>query len=162
MAKVIRMELSNQSIGDAIRELRRYNAWIAQKEFELRKRLAELGADVAEVRFAGATYDGTNDVTVRIDTTGPVAVIYAEGQAVAFIEFGAGAKFGYGHPMAGQLGVGPGTYPDGKGHWDNSNGWYYEHGQKSYGNAPAQAMYSAVQEITENVTRIAREVFSHA
>lgn len=155
----IRIQLTNESIGEAIKEVRKYQKWVAIKEAELRSRLATLGATVASIQFARAIYNGSNDVTVRVDDTGSVAVIYAEGSAVAFIEFGAGATYGYGHPQAGQFGVGPGTYPDGKGHWDDPKGWWYGSGQHSYGNPPAQAMYRAVQEITENVTRIAREVF---
>lgn len=156
----IKIELTNKSITNAIKEVRKYQAWVKAKETELRSRLAMMGATVASIQFARAIYNGSNDVTVRVDDTGSVAVIYAEGEAVAFIEFGAGATYGYGHPMAGQFGVGPGTYPDGKGHWDNPRGWWYGSGQHSYGNPPAMAMYQAVQEITENVTKIAKEVFA--
>ena len=127
--------------------------------------LAEHGKNVASVKFATAKYDGTNDVSVRVDSTGSVAVIYAEGEAVAFIEFGSGAKEGYGHPQAGEHGFGPGTWStgeSGKGHWDSPNGWYYEHGKKSHGNPPAMAMYDAVQAMTEEITTIAREVFGSA
>lgn len=161
MGKTIRVELSDESIKNAIKELRQYKQWVQAKEAELRSRLAALGADVARIQFSGAQYDGTNDVSVRVDDTGSVAVIYATGKAVAFIEFGSGAKYGYGHPQAAELGVGPGTYPDGKGHWDNEKGWWYSHGKRSYGNPPAMAMYQAVQTMTEEITRIAREVFSH-
>lgn len=160
MARDIEIELTNESIGAAIKELRRYKKWIVKKEAELRSKLAMRGATVASIQFARAIYNGSNDISVRVDNTGSVAVIYAEGQSVAFIEFGAGATYGYGHPQAGEFGVGPGTYPDGKGHWDNPNGWWYGSGQHSYGNPPAMAMYTAVQEIVENVTEIAREVFA--
>ena len=160
MAKTISISLDNKSINRGIKELQKYKAWVAAKENELRTRLAALGANVASVQFAAATYDGLNNVTVRVDDTGSVAVIYAEGSAVAFIEFGAGAKYGYGHPQAGEFGMGPGTYPDGKGHWDSEKGWWYAHGQHSYGNPPAMAMYQAVQKMTEEITTIAKEVFS--
>lgn len=164
MSKTIRIELSDSSINSAIKELRRYSAWVQSKEAELRSRLAMMGATVASIQFSRAIYNGTNDISVRVDDTGSVAVIYAEGESVAFIEFGSGIKYGYGHPLAGEFGFGPGTWSDGdegKGHWDNEHGWWYGSGQHSYGNPPAMAMYSAVKEITENVTRIAKEVFSH-
>lgn len=160
----IRVELSEEGLSDAITELRRYAEWIERKEAELRSRLAMLGATAASIRFSRAIYNGTNDVSVRVDDTGSVAVIYAEGESVAFIEFGSGQKYGYGHPLAGQFGFGPGTWsdgPEGKGHWDNPKGWYYAKGKHSYGNPPARAMETARNEIVENVTRIAREVFSH-
>lgn len=160
MAKKIDIELSVKGINSGIKQLRKYKAWVEKKEAELRIRLASHGAVVASIQFSRAVYNGTNDVAVRVDDTGSVAVIYAEGQAVAFIEFGSGAKYGYGHPQAGEFGVGPGTYPDGKGHWDDPNGWWYGHNQHSYGNPPAMAMYEAVQRMTEDLTKIAKEVFS--
>ena len=79
-----------------------------------------------------------------------------------FIEFGAGITYGYGHPLAGELGVGPGTYPEGKGHWDNPGGWWYAHGQHSYGNPPAMAMVAARDAMVADITTIAREVFGTA
>ena len=163
MPKVISVDpFSTTSISKAIQELERYKSWVIAKESELRLRLAQEGLHVASVQFSQATYDGVNDVKVRIDDTGSVAVIYAEGKAVAFIEFGAGAKYGYGHPMASRFGVGPGTWsdgPSGKGHWADPKGWYYEHGKKSHGNPPAKAMLQARDEIVQKVTSIAREVF---
>lgn len=159
MSKTIHVELSKDSIKAAIKELRDYKAWVKKKEGELRLRLAQRGAAVASIQFSRAIYNGTNDISVRVDDTGSVAVIYAEGEAVAFIEFGSGAKHGYGHPQADEFGYGPGTYP-GKGHWDNPKGWWYGSGQHSYGNPPAMAMYDAVQVIAESVLEIAREVFA--
>ena len=160
--KIVINGLSDENIRNAIKEVREYQQWVSKKEAELRLRLAQLGATVASIQFSRAVYSGTNDVTVRVDNTGSVAVIYAEGDAVAFIEFGSGAKHGYGHPTAGEHGFGPGTWsdgPEGKGHWDNEKGWYFGSGQHTYGNPPAMAMYNAVQAMTEDVTRIAREVF---
>lgn len=159
MPKTIRISLTNESINNGIKELQRYKRWVLDKETELRTRLATLGATVASIEFSRAIYNGSNDVAVRVDDTGSVAVIYAEGESVAFIEFGSGIKYGYGHPQAGEHGMGPGTYP-GKGHWDNEKGWWYGHGQHSYGNPPAMAMYDAVQKMAAELTRIAREVFS--
>ena len=160
MGKKITVDLSAKSIDSAIKEVRKYKAWVLEKEKELRQRLAMLGASVASIKFSTAIYNGTNDVTVRVEDDGSMATIYAEGESVAFIEFGAGAKYGYGHPQAGEFGVGPGTYPEGKGNWDNPKGWYIPGGEHSYGNPPAMAMYGAVQAITEQVTMIAKEVFS--
>ena len=159
MPKQINIELSTKGINKGIKDLQHYKSWVLAKEAELRTRLAVLGLNVASIQFAEAPYVGKNDVSVRIDDTGSVAVIYAEGQSVAFIEFGAGAKYGYGHPQAAEFGVGPGTYPDGKGHWDDPKGWWYG-GVHTYGNTPAMAMYLAVQEMTAQLTEIAREVFS--
>ena len=160
MPKTVKMQLNNDSINAGLREIRKYKNWVLKKEGELRMRLATLGATVASIQFSRAIYNGTNDIAVRVDDTGSVAVIYAEGEAVAFVEFGSGIRYGYGHPQAGEFGVGPGTYPDGKGHWDSETGWWYGHGKHSYGNPPAMAMYQAVERMTEELTKIAREVFS--
>lgn len=163
MAKTIEIELSEKSIAEAIKELRNYAQWVEQKTEELRMRLATLGASVASIQFSRAIYNGSNDVSVRVDTKGNTATIYAEGESVAFIEFGSGIKYGYGHPDATKFGFGPGTWsdgPDGKGHWDNPKGWYFGSGQHSYGNPPAMAMVSARDTMLEQLTEIAREVFS--
>ena len=157
--KIVIDGLSKENVANAIQEVRKYQAWVEAKEAELRSRLASLGATVASIQFSRAIYHGTNDVSVRVDDTGSVAVIYAEGESVAFIEFGAGITYGSGHPQAAEFGVGPGTYPEGKGHWNNPGGWWYAHGQHTYGNPPAMAMYNAVQAMTAEITRIAREVF---
>lgn len=154
----IEIKLTDRSIGNAIKAVERYQAWVSEKEKELRSRLAMLGATVASIRFARAIYTGSNDITVRVDDTGSKAVIYAEGEALLFIEFGAGITYGYGHPQAGEFGYGPGTYP-GKGNWDNPKGWWFGSSQHTFGNPPAMAMYDAVQEIAKSVTEIAREVF---
>ena len=160
--KVVINGLSNKNINSAIKEVRRYAQWVSEKEAQLRMRLASVGATVASIEFSRAVYTGVNDVTVRVDDTGSVAVIYAEGESVAFIEFGAGDKYGHGHPTAGQFGMGAGTYPSDKGNWDNPNGWWFGRGQHTYGNPPAMAMYKALQAMQEELTRIAKEVFSGA
>lgn len=168
MVKTIRINgISEGNIKDAVQELQKYAAWVRQKETELIAKLAERGRAVAEIKFASAVYDGTNDVSVRVSSTGDGAVIFAEGTAVAFIEFGSGSATGYGHPDAGKHGLGPGTWSTdeglgGKGHWDDPDGWYYKHGEKSHGNPPAMAMYDAVQTMTAEITMIAREVFGTA
>lgn len=172
MSKTIRIELSDSSIKNAVKELRQYSAWVQSKEAELRSRLAELGRSIAEIRFNSVIPSNGDSITVRVDDNGNTATIYAEGEQVAFIEFGTGAKLGYGHPkpyVDGQT-FGPGTWsdgPEGKHHWNEMTkdgkykGWWYgEDGKHTYGNQPAMAMYMAVNEITANVTRIAKEVFS--
>ena len=161
MAKTITVDpFDKGSINSAIQELKRYKQWVIAKENELRIRLATMGATVASIQFSRAIYNGTNDVTVRVDNTGSVAVIYAEGEAVAFIEFGSGGNYGYGHPMNNEFGTGPGTYPEGKGNWNKPQGWWYGHNQHSYGNPPAMAMYQAREQMVEQITQIARQVFA--
>ena len=160
--KIVIDPFNPKSISEAIKELDRYKKWVQEKEEILRQRLAELGVSVASLEFNQAVYNGTNDVSVRFEDNGNKATISAEGSAVLFIEFGSGEKYGGGHPDAGKFGYGPGTWsdgPNGKGHWDDPNGWYYAHGKRSFGNPPAMAMVHARDAILEQLTAIAREVF---
>ena len=160
--KIVIDPFDPKSVSNAIKELDRYKKWVQEKEEILRQRLAHLGATVASIEFSRAIYNGTNDVSVRVDDDRRKATIFAEGSAVLFIEFGSGEKYGGGHPDAGKFGYGPGTYsdgPNGKGHWKDPQGWYFSHGQHSFGNPPAMAMVHARDAILEQLTAIAREVF---
>ena len=160
--KIVIDPFDSKSIDNAVKELERYKRWVQEKEEILRQRLAHLGATVASVEFSRAIYNGTNDVSVRVDDNGKKATIFAEGSAVLFIEFGSGEKYGGGHPDAGKFGYGPGTWsdgPNGKGKWDDPSGWYFAHSQHSFGNPPAMAMVHARDAILEQLTAIAREVF---
>ncbi len=160
--KIVINPFDKKSIDKAVRELNRYKRWVQEKEELLRQRLAMVGASVASIEFSRAIYNGSNDVTVSVSDDGRTATIYAEGSKVLFIEFGSGSKYGSGHPQAGEFGYGPGTYsdgPNGKGHWDDEEGWWYGHNQHSFGNPPAMAMVHARDAIVEQYTKIAREVF---
>lgn len=160
--KIVIDPFDQKSISEAIKELNRYKRWVQEKEEILRQRLAHLGGTVASIEFSRAIYNGTNDVSVRVEDNGRKATIFAEGSAVLFIEFGSGEKYGGGHPDAGKFGYGPGTWsdgPNGKSKWNDPNGWYFAHGQHSFGNPPAMAMVHARDAILEQLTAIAREVF---
>ncbi len=141
------------SIQSAIDQLQKLNDNTVS---EACMRIAEYGAQRAQTAFTFASYDGVNDVSVVAEPTLDGARVRASGNAVLFIEYGAGARRGYGHPRPGPYG--PGTYP-GKGHWDDPNGWYYRHGFRSWGNPPACAMYNAEQDMYYRAYEIASEVF---
>ena len=147
------------SVQKAKQNMEEFCAELPWEADELCRRLAEIGATSAKVEYAGAYYDGTNDVGVEVEPIKNGYRIRAHGNAVLFIEFGSGT-IGFGHPDPGPYG--PGTWsdgPNGKGHWSNPNGWYYAHGLKSVGNPPAAAMYHARREVEEWVYRIAEEIF---
>ena len=149
--------LDGSGLDELIRGVEEYEKWLKEKAAILVQKLADLGVEVASVGFANAAYDGTNDVSVNFEERGELTrAVVATGKATLFIEFGAGL-IGYGHPEPQEYG--PGTYP-GKGHWNDPNGWYYEHGKKSYGNPPAAAMYNARKQLEQDFDSIAREVFS--
>jgi hypothetical protein len=165
--KRISIELTDASIKNGIKELQQYKRWIVEKEAELLSRLASLGATVASIEFSRAIYNGSKDVSVRVDDTGSVAVIYAEGESVAFIEFGAGIYYNNGnaHPYAAEFGYGVGTYPSE--HPPNRaihpGYWWYKgaDGAKhlSLGTQASMPIYYASEHMRNNAVARAVEVF---
>lgn len=160
------MTLDPASIESAIRELNDYKDRLNSKAQELASRLAEYGLSRVGIGYAAAEmlYDGDKDVSVRVEKRDEnTYAIVAGGETVLFLEFGAGIRYGSGHPMAGQFGYGPGTYP-GQTHAMNPNGWWFTgsdgKGHHSYGNAPSMVMYITAMELEREVARIAKEVFS--
>lgn len=170
MSKVITVTLSEQGIKEAIKELQEYRKWVEDKTNALMEKLAIIGAQEAAVRFAAAPYDGVNDSHVSAVPTANGWKIVASGEAVAFIEFGAGVYHNPQEPYprrpAGVSGIG--EYGRGLG---KRQGWTYEGAPGTSGsvlpngrvftrgNPASMPMWYASQEITNRVTQIAREVF---
>jgi hypothetical protein len=159
----ITITLSDKSIGRAIKELERYKRWVEEKTKLLCERLALIGAHEASVRFASAMYDGDNDVHVEVGPTENGWVIKAKGQAVCFIEFGAGVYHNPSEPYpnprpAGIVGIG--EYGKGKGK-RQAWGYYDEAGNLviTRGNPATMPMWFATEEMRREVARIAKEVF---
>lgn len=160
--KKIVVPLSESGIQKIQDELSVYRKWQEEKSRELAERLASLGATVASIRFSRAVYTGQKDVEVSVEELPNGYKVKADGESVLFIEFGSGVTYGYGHPEAGEFGMGPGTYPDGKGHWDDPKGWYLPKsagGGHTFGNPPAMPMYEARKAIEQELPRIVKEVF---
>lgn len=160
--KKIVVPLSESGIQKIQDELTVYRKWQEEKARELAERLATLGATVASIRFSRAVYTGKKDVDVTVEGLPNGYKVKADGESVLLIEFGSGVTYGYGHPEAGEFGMGPGTYPDGKGHWDDPKGWYLPKsagGGHTFGNPPAMPMYEARKAIEQELPRIVKEVF---
>lgn len=160
--KKIVVPLSESGIQKIQDELTVYRKWQEEKARELAERLAALGATVASIRFSRAVYTGKKDVEVTVEELPNGYNVKADGESVLFIEFGSGVTYGYGHPEAGEFGMGPGTYPDGKGHWNDPKGWYLPKsagGGHTFGNPPAMPMYEARKAIEQELPRIVKEVF---
>ena len=160
---VIQCSLSKQDIERAIKDLKQYKAKFLEKEKRLLEGLAEIGIKEASVRFTTAMYDGTNDVSVQLDKTKKGYVIVAKGQAVAFIEFGAGVYHNtsepYPNPRPSGI-VGIGEYGSGKG---KRKAWGYKDENDEIvitrGNPAAMPMWYASEEIKNSVLRVVKEVF---
>lgn len=159
----IKITLDESSIKDAIKKLQNYKLYIEQKTKLLTERLALIGAQEASIRFTTAMYDGNNDVTVDVFPTSKGWTIAASGQAVCFIEFGAGVYHNTSEPYpnprpTGVVGIG--EYGKGMGK-RKAWGFYDESGELvvTRGTPAALPMWYATQEMERMVAAIAREVF---
>lgn len=174
------IKISVSGLDETIKHLEQVKKSLEIKQHRLMERLAEIGIDVASVRFKTAQYDGINDVSVDkspewIDEH--TLAIVARGQAVAFIEFGTGVHYAEKHPTASKVGAVRGSYGQGKGKRDSwtyygepgTNGRVVRTIQKegeeavdvirTHGNPPARAMYDAGKAMRERIVDIAREVY---
>ena len=160
---IIKCTLDKRSIDQAIKQLKEYKRKFLEREKRLIEGLAEIGLKEASVRFTTAMYDGTNDVSVKLDETKNGYVIVAEGKAVAFIEFGAGVYHNtaepYPNPRPDGI-VGIGEYGKGKG---KQRAWGYKNENDeiviTHGNPAAMPMWYASEEIKNSVLKVVREVF---
>ena len=161
---VIKVGLGEQAINSAIVLLENYKREFLDREKRLVEGLAKIGLKEASVRFTTALYDGTNDVSVRLDETTNGYVIVAEGKAVAFIEFGAGVYHNgsepYPNPRPNGI-VGIGEY--GKGHGKRKAWGYLDENNElviTRGNPAAMPMWYASEEIKNSVLKVVKEVFA--
>lgn len=165
MSKTIKIDIFNPaSIQNAISELKSYKNWVKKKAEELAVWLADYGLQRVTIGYAAAVYDEeVRDVNVSVEYRGKNTVaIVASGKDVLFLEFGSGIRYGDGHPLNGEFGYGPGTYP-GQTHVPDPGYWWYtgSDGKSHYsvGNAPSMVMYLTGMELRNEVERIAKEVF---
>lgn len=137
------------------------------------RRLSLLGYDVAYGIMGGHVYSGETIGSLSVVEESPTRhILMAASKAILFFEFGAGVSGG-GHPLAGDFGMGPGTYP-GQTHAFNPNGWWFptddpnlivktnRDGQgfgHSYGNPPHMPFYNASRRMRDDLLDVAREVF---
>ena len=160
----LRINLSAPSIDEAIKKLQDYQKRLDEKANKLAERLASMGATNVSLEFSRVLYTGPKDISVSVEALGNGRyAIIASGETVLIAEFGAGVTYGYGHPENSKFGMGPGTHPDGVGHWDDPNGWWLpksKGGEHTYGNPPAMAMYNTEQMLKKEIRRVAEEVFS--
>lgn len=150
--------------GSGAAEMRKgvleYQDWLKRKSEVLAERLASIGATHASLGFSRAAYTGPRDHEIKVEKRGESKwAVIADGVEVLFVEFGAGIRYGYGHPEAGTYHMGPGTYP-GKGRWDSPSGWYTPDKEHTFGNPPYAPMYNSVKTLEKELADIVREVFS--
>lgn len=177
MRKTIHLSLNSRSFQELYKELDALKADLAIKQERLIEKLADRGIQVMRTALSNHIYTGEtiDSIEVDVETNGTrtVGAISVGGRAIMFLEFGAGLV-GYGHPRAGEFGLGPGTYP-GTGHWNKPGGWWYptndpalaiqtdKYGQMwafSRGQRPLQPVHQATEYMKRVVAEVAKEVFS--
>lgn len=163
----IKMSLSRESIRAAVRELEDYSRWLNRKARELGEALAWLGAEVAKERFGAAMYDGDGSVEVTVGRArrdnANVWTISAAGQAVAFIEFGAGVYYNPTEPYPNRPANIAHIGEYGKGYGKRPIWVYYDDSMEKHftrGNPAAMPMFHASEEMRAHITETARTVFS--
>ena len=162
------------SIDAAIKQIEEYRDNLEVKAQELAERLANIGYAVSFQIMAQHVYSGETISSLQVQEIDPNHYMLVAGSvALLFFEFGAGVG-GAGHPLAGEFGMGPGTYP-GQKHANDPNGWWFptddanlairtdkETGimwAHSKGNPPYMPMYNASRQIRADLLKTAREVF---
>lgn len=169
----IKISLNPSSIDAAIKQLEDYQKDLERKAGELCERLANLGYSVAFQIMSGHIYSGETISSLQVQEIDATHYVLLAGSvALLFFEFGAGV-IGSGHPLAGEMGMGPGTYP-GQKHALDPNGWWFptddanliirtdKNGQgwgHSKGNPPYMPFYNASKQIRADLLKTAQEVF---
>lgn len=161
MAKVVTMRVFDaSSIASAYKKLQEEEQQFKKKCDEFTRRVAEEGARVARVAYGGAG----QSVAVTVEPKNKGYTIIASGEAVCFIEFGAGTltttthDFMYNMPFN----VAPGSWSDSAEGAHTYSAWI-EAGQPDayrYDSVPRPGMLEAYKAITARVRQIAKEVFA--
>lgn len=175
MSRTITIDVFNPaSIDAAVREIREYSKWVQRKTDELRERIAYFIAKDASAVFNTAVVDDligegavTGGVNVVVENQGNnMTVVIANGKDAVFMEFGAGVYYNGSvgsspNPLGTELGFTIGSYGKGNG---RKEVWGYrgEDGQihLTHGAPASMPLYKAVQSVSRDIARIAREVFA--
>lgn len=173
MSKVIKVELSEDSIENAIREVQSYKQSIQRKCELLREKVAESIRKEAQSGFNSSVVDdivkgGTTrnaQVTVSTTSSGDTTLVIADGEDAIWVEFGAGV-FHNGsvgqspNPYGTEHGFTIGSYGKGNGR-KSAWGYYDEDGNLviTHGTPATMPLARAVGTTLNNIVSIAKEVF---
>ncbi len=164
MVKTIYVDpLDPASIDKAIKDLNNYKRWLRRKSKQLCKRLADIGADVGRINFAGGFIDGNDDGEISVTPVSDGYLISADGTSVCFLEFGTGVAAGNGYDTTvidPPVPITPKSWSstNGTGEFAKYGSWHHD-GRKYEMTTPRMGMYHAVKEIERQLPLIAREVF---
>ena len=174
----ITMNLSEESVRNAIKELSQYKSDVLRKTQEYVSRLSDLGIQTSKNNVGNFGPYITSSKALEPNKYGCKAIVLATqtGTIVSRWQTKDGiksadgspllmAEFGSGHRAENPMnvpGVGQGTFPD-QTHAFDEDGWYWRDldGElhHSKGVTPSMPMYKAFVEMELSAIRIAREVF---
>ena len=175
MSKTITIDVFDPaSIDAAVREIKAYSQWVQRKTDELRERIAYFIAKDASAVFNTAVAEDdmregiiTGSVEVSVEPQGDnTTVIIASGKDAVFMEFGAGVYYNGAvgsspNPWGTGLGFTIGSYGKGNG---RKEVWAYDGGDGqihlTHGTPASMPLYRAVQSVSRDIVKIAREVFA--
>ena len=169
VGKKIKVKLSLSSVDRAIDELEAYERDIREKCAAYGQALKQFGLTKLKVHILPHVDSGeTLGSITAIDESSGGNVKFklcVTSEAILFLEFGAGIKYqANSHPLAGEFGYGPGTYP-GEGHWNDPNGWWYQDDDgkwhHTYGQGASKPVYTTALEMREQIVTLARQVFGN-
>lgn len=172
--KRYKVSLNSASIRKTIAELEQLKKRLQGMEDSISARLAEIGAVRASLYFQIVEYDGVNDVTVDVEKTENGYRVTANGESVAFIEFGTGIMKGdsYPAPRSNYDGVVPiGTYGKHRGSHESwvyrgspgSNGEVLKNGAiLTHGNRANACMFQTAMDLKTEIARIVKEEITRA
>lgn len=167
------IKCSVTGIPTAIKDLIIYKRSLPEKARQMIEKLGQAGYEVASAKFSTAIYAGLNDVMVTLNWENDTLALIAQGEAVAFIEFGTGTHYAEQYPKPyeenglvgrGEFGYKLGRFDSWRYKGDPGNegeviqqgpykGWI-----KTHGNPPARAMYDASEESRNKIEEIVKEV----
>lgn len=174
--KTITFSLNSASIGNAIKELKKFRDEFERKCEQLRKKVAEHIRWSAEQGFSNALVSDVvygeaplpEKVSVYWEDNGNVTTVFADGKEAIFIEFGAGVYHNGDagtspHPWGAEQGYLIGTYGLGHGTRD-AWGYYSEPAIKSglvvtRGTPAAMPMFRGVESAIRTFDALVKEVF---
>jgi hypothetical protein len=162
--KKITIQLSEESIKAAIKDLEKYKRELGKKVQALIDAMVAHGEDYA-INQVGHVDTGETLSSIHGYRDGNKGVVVAGGNAI-WLEFGTGVRHngsagGSPHPVGAELGMTIGEYGQGKG--ANPNGWWYYDGDKvkhTYGIPANMFMWRTARELERVAPELAREVFA--
>lgn len=157
----VTIELSERGCDRALKQIEQYERRIRPKLDEVCKRLAEIGAAMAQRIFDDPSViaEGNGGTAVTVEKIENGYSIVASGEAVYFVEFGTGNQATSNHGFTVSVPISPGSWSEGHAQKFSEYGfWWYN--KVKYTETPTYApMFYASKEIRANAKRVAEEVF---